>query len=148
MSVPKSADTKIVPALLQQPPQPHPQTPVAKPPNQLADAIRSWVHFDNMTEHLNKQVSNARNLRNEYENKILHMLESQNMRQTMIKITGATLQHSTRYKQNDLGWTMLREQLRDYYKMKGKPDETDEIMNFLQTSRGGKTVAFLKKTPT
>ncbi len=40
---------------------------------------------------------------------------------------------------------MLREQLHEYYKVKGRRDETDEIMDFLQNSRGGKTVSYLKK---
>lgn len=116
---------------------------------ELADAVRNWVHFDNLAENLNKQVSNARALRNQYETKILNTLETTNMKQMVIRVNGATLQHTTRYKQNDLGWTMLREQLREYYKTKGRRDETDEVMDFLQNSRGGKMVAYLKKvTPT
>ncbi len=112
---------------------------------ELADAVRNWVHFDNLAENLNKQVSNARALRNQYETKILTTLESANMKQMVIRVSGATLQHATRYKQNDLGWTMLREQLHEYYKTKGRRDETDEILDFLQNGRGGKTVAYLKK---
>lgn len=136
-------DTKLVPASI---------IPIHKPvatptsSNELADAVRFWVHFDNMAEHLNKQVANARTLRSEYETKVLQLLESRNMKQTSIKISGATLQYASRYKQNDLGWTMLKEQLHEYYKTKGRRDETDEILEFLQTTRGGKTVPFLKKT--
>jgi hypothetical protein len=132
-------DTKPAPASI---------TPIHNPApaTELADAVRSWVHFDNMAEHLNKQVYNARTLRSEYENKVLQLLETRNMKQTAIKISGATLQYATRFKRDDLGWTMLKEQLHDFYKTKGRRDETDEILEFLQTTRGGKTVPFLKKT--
>ncbi len=141
MSVPKGTDGKIVPVA-------PPLVPTSRPASanaDLADAVRKWVHFDNLAEHLNKQVSNARSLRSQYETKILQTLETNHMKQTTIKISGASLQHATRYKPNDLGWTMLREQLHEYYKVKGRRDETDEIMDFLQNSRGGKTVSYLKK---
>lgn len=143
MSVLRGTDSKIVPVgqISSNPPQIHP----ASASTDLADAVRKWVHFDNLAEHLNKQVSNARTLRNQYESKILNTLETNNMKQTVIKVSGASLQHSTRFKSNDLGWTMLREQLHEYYKVKGRRDETDEVLDFLQNSRGGKTVSYLKK---
>ena len=45
--------------------------------NDLTDAVRHWVHFDNLAETLNKQVSNARTMRNKFEEAILKLLEFQ-----------------------------------------------------------------------
>jgi hypothetical protein len=112
----------------------------------LVNAVRMWVHFDNLAESLNKQVTNARALRSEYETKVLDQLEKSNMKNASLKVNGATLQRATRFKSTDLGWTMLEEQLHEYYKTSGKPDETKQIMAFLQKNRGGKTVEYLKKT--
>lgn len=124
--------------------------PAGKPPTaqqELVDAVRHWVHFDNLAESLTKQVTNARNMRTQFEEKVLKLLDSTGMRSAVIQITGATLQRQTRSKAADLSWTMLEEQLHEYYKAKGRPDETAAVLEFLQTHRGSKTVEYLKKTP-
>ncbi len=113
---------------------------------ELAEAVRHWVHFDNLAESLNKQVTNVRNLRSEYETKVLDMLDKNGMRNATLKINGASLQRASRFKSADLGWGMLEEQLHEYYKTTGKADDTAAVMAFLQKNRGGKTVEYLKKT--
>jgi hypothetical protein len=113
---------------------------------ELADAVRNWVHFDNLAENLNKQVTNARALRGKHEARVLELLDRGGMQSAMLRVSGATLQRATRYKQNDLSWSMLEEQLHEFYKTAGKPDETATVMTFMQRNRGGKTVEYLKKT--
>ena len=113
---------------------------------ELIESVRHWVHFDNLAETLNKQVANARNLRNEFEKKVLKLLETSNMRNTLLKISGATLQRATRQKPTDLSWTFLEDQLRAFFKEQGRPDETDRILEFLHSRREEKTIEFLKKT--
>ena len=121
---------------------------IQKPPqNELVDAVRHWVHFDNLAETLNKQVSNVRTKRSEYEQKILKHLDSHNMRDAVLQISGAQLQRASTYRSANLSWTLLEEQLHEYYKLRGKPDETATIVDFLQKHRGGKSVDYLKKTP-
>lgn len=121
----------------------------AKPPqSDLVDAVRHWVHFDNLAETLTKQVGNARTMRNTYEDKVLQSLDIQNMRNAEIKISGATLQRQSKYKQTDLSWGLLEEQLHDYYKVHNRSDETAKILEHIQKNRGGKTVEYLKKTLT
>ena len=112
----------------------------------LSDAVRHWVHFDNLAENLNKQVMNARALRNEYEMKVLGLLERNGLQNASLRINGASLQRASRFKSADLSWSMLEEQLHTYYKNAGRRDETDDVMGFLQKHRGGKTVEYLKKT--
>lgn len=120
--------------------------PLAKTPQQdLVDAVRHWVHFDNLAESLQKQVTNARTMRNDFETKILNLLESTGMRNAVLQITGATLQRTSTFKQTDLSWGFLEKQLHDYYKAKGKPDETAAILEYIKKNRGGKTVEFLEK---
>ena len=119
----------------------------SKPNPELVDAVRHYVHFDNLAETLTKQVANARAKRNEYENKVIHSLESAGMKNAVLQISGATLQCTSKYQSNPLSWGFLEEQLHAYYAEKKRPDETAGILDFLQGRRGGKTHDVLKKTP-
>lgn len=124
-------------------------TPIPKTPQtELVDSVRHWVHFDNLAESLTKQVTNARTMRSNFEDRILKLLESSGMPNAVLQITGATLQRATRTKSADLSWTYLETNLHDYYKTKGKPDETAAILEFLQSHRGVKATDYLKKTAT
>ena len=118
------------------------------PQDSLVYAVRHYVHFDNLAETLNKQVSNVRNLRAKFENEILTTLEAQGIKNAVLQISGATLQRQTRYQSTNLSWSFLEEQLNEYYKSKGKPNETAGILEFIQSHRGGKAVDYLKKTGT
>lgn len=122
------------------------QTPPANK-DDLATAVRQWVHFDNLAENLNKQIANVRTLRAEYEAKVLDMLARQNLRHANLRITGATLQYATRSKATDLSWSFLEEQLHEYFRTHGGSDNTSDILAFLHRHRGGKTIEYLKKTP-
>lgn len=118
------------------------------PKEDLVNAVRHYVHFDNLAETLNKQVANVRAMRSKFEGEIITMLETQGMKNAVLQINGATLQRQTRYQQSNLSWTFLEEQLHEYYKSKGKPDETVGILDFIQKHRGGRSVDYLKKTTT
>lgn len=118
------------------------------PKEELVNAVRHYVHFDNLAETLNKQVANVRTMRTKFEGDIITMLETQGMKNAVLQINGATLQRQTRYQQANLSWTFLEEQLHEYYKSKGKPDETVGILDFIQKHRGGRSVDYLKKTTT
>jgi hypothetical protein len=121
-------------------------TALTAPTADLVDAVRHWVHFDNLAESLQKQVSNARTMRNTFEDKILTHLETGAMKGATLQITGATLQKATRPKTTDLSWTFLETTLHDYFRAKGRPDETTAILEFLQSKRDTRSVPFLKKT--
>ena len=118
------------------------------PPSQaeLVDAVRHWVHFDNLAESLTKQVTNARNMRSGFEDKILNYLDTTATHGSVIQITGATLSRATRPKATDLSWSFLESNLRDFYKSRGKPDETVALIEFLQSRRDIKQIPYLKKT--
>jgi hypothetical protein len=86
-------------------------------------------------------------LRADYEAKVLELLGKQYLRNATLRVTGATLQCATKSKATDLSWTFLEEQLHEYFRSKGRGDETAEILAFLHRHRGGKTIEYLKKTP-
>ena len=127
------------------PPAP-PAPPAAK--TELIDAVRHWVHFDNLAESLQKQVTNARSMRSTFEDKILTYLDTTAMRGAILQITGATLQKAMRPKTTDLSWSFLESNLHDFYKSRGRPDETAALIEFLQSRRDTKQIPYLKKTTT
>jgi hypothetical protein len=133
------------------PPPPQPTTPGAivpqKPHQELTDAVRHFVHFDNLAETLSKQVTAARNMRSQFEDKVINLLVTSGMRNATLQINGATLQHVSKSRPGDLSWGLIEEQLHMYYKTKGKSDDTKEVMEFLQKHRGTKVQEYLKKTP-
>ena len=121
----------------------------AAPNKDLVEAVRHYVHFDNLAEALNKQVTNARSMRGQYETKILTNLETTGMKNAVLQINGATLQRATRSQSNPLSWGFLEEQLHAYYAshpVRSGGDETTAILDFLQNRRGSKTTEYLKKT--
>jgi hypothetical protein len=87
-------------------------------------------------------------MRSNYEDRILKHLETGNMKNAILQINGATLQRSVRSKSTDLSWSFLEEQLHEYNKMKGRVDDTNDILEFIQKKRGTKTTEYLKKTLT
>jgi len=115
------------------------------PQQDLVDAVRNWVHFDNLAESLTKQVNNARRMRTDYETKILTLLEATSMLNAVLQINGATLQRKVRVRQTDLSWTFLEEQLHQYFKQRNLNDDTQSIMDHIQASRASENVQYLKK---
>jgi hypothetical protein len=93
-------------------PRPHANT-------ELIEAVRHYVHFDNLAETLTKQVNNARAKRGEYEAKVLKNLETSGMKNAILQINGATLQCCSKNQANPLSWGFLEEQLHLYYS--GRP---------------------------
>ena len=113
---------------------------------ELIDAVRHWVHFDNLAETLAKQIVNAKSMRATFEEKVLTLLDSSGMKNSILQLNGAILQKQTKIKPSDLTWGFLEEQLMEYWNAKGKPEEAKLFLEFLQKNRGGKTIDCLKKT--
>ena len=109
----------------------------------LIDAVRNWVHFDNLNTMLARQVLTARNMKNSFEEKVLSLLGNTKR----LRIQGAILEPATRKNSAGLNWTVLEESLHKYYESNKKNDDTDSILAFLKENRETKTTTYLKKSP-
>ena len=109
----------------------------------LIDAVRNWVHFDNLCTMLNRQMNTARNMRANFEEKVLTLMGGTKR----LRIQGAILEPANRKSASSLSWTALEEILHKYYTTQNKTDETEAILTFLRENRGSKSVIYLKKTP-
>lgn len=115
----------------------------------MANWVRNWVHYDNLALGLNRQATNARRLREDYETKIIGNLQSNSMENAVIQIAGGRLTVNEERHSQPLTLTRLEEILRGYYANKGATgplDETAEIMKFLRKQRGFEITKKLKKT--
>jgi len=107
----------------------------------LVDAVKNWVHFDNLCTNLSKQMTTARNLKNRFEEQILQQLG----KVKRLRINGAYLEPTTKNISVPLNWTGLEESLHKYFSENQKSDDTDEIIKFLKNNRNQKSTVFLKK---
>jgi len=58
----------------------------------LAHNVRGWVHYDNLSASLNKQIGLARKQRDSYEEQIQNLLTQHQMSNAVIQISGGQLQ--------------------------------------------------------
>jgi hypothetical protein len=107
----------------------------------LVDAVKNWVHFDNLCTNLSKQMTTARNLKNRFEEQILQQLG----KVKRLRINGAYLEPTTKNISAPLNWAGLEETLHKYFSENQKTDETDAIIKFLKNNRNQKSSVFLKK---
>jgi hypothetical protein len=116
--------------------------------NQLGNWVRNYVHYDNLASSLQKQLQNARKVKDDFESKIISTLEASNMSNAVIQIAGGKLTLAEEKHANALTLTRLEELLHNYYKSQGRQstDETIDIMKYIKAERGSDTTKKLKKS--
>jgi hypothetical protein len=111
----------------------------------LAHAVRNYVHYDNLATGLYRQTVNARKVRDDFEEKILSDLRAHNMEHAVIQIAGGRLVvHEERHNQ-PITLGRMEELLHAYFISKNVQDDTQNIMKFMKKQRGYETVRRLKK---
>lgn len=116
--------------------------------NRLQYAVKSWVHYDNLTNTFTKQSQNARTQRHVHEKEIKDLLAEMKQSAAVIEVNGARLQFQRHETKSGLSWSWLQEQLRSWYgspESKGSNKGTDDLMRFLQGKRTLKIQESLEK---
>ena len=113
----------------------------------LADMIRSWVHFDNLSATFSRQAQQARTARARWEAQVLEHLRASKMINAIIQIAGGRLSVHEEKHANPLTLQRLETLLHEYYSKKapGSDDETSDIMAFIKANRGSTIETRLKK---
>jgi hypothetical protein len=112
--------------------------------------VRHYVHYDTLTKTFQSQTTNARQMKDQYEEKILEAMEYTNMKNAIIQIAGGKIQLVEETHPAPLTFVNLERLLHDYFTAKGSkfPDETDAILKFIKTNRKMATSAKLKRDMT
>lgn len=111
----------------------------------LAYWVRNWVHYDNLATSLYRQTSNARKVRDDFEEKIVQSLRAQNMENAIIQIAGGRLLVQEEKHAAPFTLARLEELLHDYHKHKGSIDETDQMVKFIRKHRAYEISKKLKR---
>ena len=111
----------------------------------IANLIRSYVHYDNLVTSLQKQTNNARNIRDDFEKKIITTLEEKKMKNAIIQIQGGKLQIVDDKKISQLTFHSLEDSLHKYFIDNKQSDITTDLIKFIKSQRSVETVPKIKK---
>jgi len=115
----------------------------------LAHNVRGWVHYDNMTSALQKQIINARKQRDAFEQQVQSILETQQMTNAVIQISGGQLQLQEDKTTSGLTMKALQESIQLFFRNHPEipnPDKmTNELINTIKQQRTVNTNLRLKK---
>lgn len=124
-----------------QPPPPQAQSQAqtqlaSQNPNDIANLIRNWIHYDNMASSFYKQTLNARKIRSEYESKVHDNLNRNKQLNAVIQVNGGRLGLIEEKSPAALTLQKIEEILHNYYKTTKQTDQTSSIMDFIKQTRG------------
>jgi hypothetical protein len=126
---------------------PKPTTTSNGLPTEFNNWVRNFVHYDTLTKSFQIQTTNARQVKDEYEGKIVNTLKSNNMGSATIQISNGRLQLQEDKHPAPLTFQTLTALLHDYYRAKGGafPDETEAILRFIKQHRKNVITSRLKR---
>lgn len=109
--------------------------------------VRHFVHYDSLTKSLQQQTTNARQVKDQYEDKIVGALHDHNMNNATIQIANGRLQLLSEKHPAPLNFQTLQSLLNDYFKAKGGayPNETENIMKYIRANRKNVMTERLKR---
>jgi hypothetical protein len=112
---------------------------------EIANLVRSYVHYDNLTISLNKQTQNARTVRDEFEKRIIKELDEKNMKHAIIQIVGGKLQIVEEKKIAPLTFNSLESSLHKYFIEHKESDITSDLIKFIKAQRTSENFLKIKK---
>ena len=114
---------------------------------QIGVFVRNWLHYDTLASSLYKQATRARQVKDEFEVKIIDDLRSKHMENAVIQINSGLLNVVEERSPRTLSLVRIEEILHKYFLKKGAmKDDTAEIMNFIRTNRGYDVSKKLRKS--
>lgn len=117
-------------------------------PGLIGSFVRNWLHYDGLASSFYRQSTRARQVRDEFETKIVDTLRQNRMENAVIQINGGHLSLAEERNPRQLTLPRIEELLRGYYARRGGKDETPEIMAYIRGNREVDTVVRLRKSST
>jgi len=110
--------------------------------------VRNWIHQNDLATTFMKQSLKARQIRDEYEAKVIEHLKQNHMENAIIQISDGRLSVVEERVPRSLTMKNIESLLHGYFAKKGGRDETTDVMNYLRGHRGVDRVKRLKRTTT
>lgn len=112
----------------------------------IGTVVRYWLHYSNLASSFFKQFGSARKVRDDYENQVIQMLQTNGMEKAIIQINQGNIRVAEERKPNPLTLAKMEELLHLYYRQRGGKDETLDIMTFIRANRGYTTTKLLRQS--
>jgi hypothetical protein len=118
------------------------------PKQKLIEAIRGWIHMDNLVESFNQQATNARQLRNKHEQDSIRLMKELGLGAATIQVSGASLNIQKKTVPANLSWGYLEREIPAWATRSGIPAaQATALTKWLHQHRESKEVESLKKLP-
>lgn len=117
------------------------------PKQKLIEAIRGWIHMDNLVESFNQQATNARTLRNKHEQDSIRLMKELGLSASTIQVSGATLNIQKKKVPAGLSWGYLEKEVPAWATKSGlNANQSTALLKWLHDHREVKDVESLKKS--
>ncbi len=119
------------------------------PKARLVQAVRGYIHMDNLVENLNTQAANARELRTKHETEAIGLIKQLGLSASTIQVSGAQLQVTTKKEPAGLSWTYLEREIPAWAARNGvNAAQAASLITWLKDHREVKEHEQLKKMKT
>ena len=112
----------------------------------IGTAVRYFLHYSNLASSFYKQYGAAKKVKDEYEQQIINTLRQSGMEKATIQINGGQITVVDKREPNQLSLSKIEELLHGYFRQKGGPDQSLDIMTFIRSNRGYTMNKYLKQT--
>ena len=114
----------------------------------LIDAIRGWIHMDNLLENHTAQAANARAMKAKHETEAIALLKQMRLDKSTSQVSGATLTLQKKAVPAGLSWTYLEKEVAAWAVQAGvKAAQGQSLIKWLHDHRDIKETESLKKSP-
>lgn len=112
----------------------------------LGEAVRSWIHMDNLCENHAVQASKAREMRAKHEQDAITYIKALNYEKSTIQVSGAVLELQTKSVASAPTWGFLEKEIAAWSATSGVTSaQTQSLLKWLQAHREIKEVEHLRK---
>ena len=119
---------------------------VKDPKHRLVDAIRGWIHMDNLLENHNAQAANARTLRSKHEADAITLMKQMRLDKSTIQVSGASLSLQKKSAPATLSWGYLEKEIPAWATRTGiTAAQSQSLIKWLHDHRDLKETESLKK---
>lgn len=112
----------------------------------IGTLVRYYLHYGGLASSFYKQYNSAKKVKDDYETQIISTLQQSGMEKATIQIGGGTLNVVDKRDPNPLSLTKIEELLHGYFKQKGGPDMTLDIITFIKANRGYNVNKYIKQS--
>jgi len=94
--------------------------------------IKQWVNYDNQIKLMSNKIKDLRTARNEYEQSVIKYVETNNMKNAVVKITDGELKFTNVNTQQSLTFKYLEDCLNDLFTV----EEVKRLIQHIKNKRG------------